>query len=272
MNQTAIRLPALALLLSLTPHTLAAPTVVNPSFEVDRYTVWPGAVGQNGGKLTGWKHTGTVGLNPVWEDPTKPAESRAPFADNGRPPHGRQVAFIHNIGALSQMIDGFEAGKKYRLTYFENARHNNAPDRNPKLRVTFGGEVLVSEHALKPVEAIDSHTLPFCFVESAVFTAPKAGAFELRFETTFGDRVAIVLDQVTIAEVGLPPPNTASLADPFSRCSSTWESGVPCLQHAPSCRQVRDPTRWPSRYRGIRRGDGDDCLLPQFTVAVGRRL
>jgi len=47
VNQTAIRLPALALLLSLTPHTLAAPTVVNPSFEVDRYTVWPGAVGQN---------------------------------------------------------------------------------------------------------------------------------------------------------------------------------------------------------------------------------
>jgi hypothetical protein len=198
----ATRLPALALFLSLASRALAIPTVANPSFETDRYTTWAGYAGQNGGKLTGWTYTGTVGVNPVWEDPKTPAGPRHPFDDNARTPNGRQVAFIHNVGTLSQTIDGFEAGKKYRVTYYENARHNNAPDRNPKLKVTLGGEVIVSEHALKPVEPIDSFTLPYNLVESAVFTAPKNGAFELKFETTFGDRVAVVLDQVAVVEVG----------------------------------------------------------------------
>lgn len=183
----------------------AGPAVVNPSFEVDAFTVWPGTAGQNGRKITGWQFTGVAGINPVWEDAANRAKPRHAFDDNAKAPHGRQVAFIHNVGTLSQTLDGFEAGKRYRVTYFENARHNNAPERNPSLKVTLGGEVVVSEHTLQPVEPIDRHTLPYNFVESAVFTAPQSGAFELKFETSFGDRVAVVIDQVQIVEVADQP-------------------------------------------------------------------
>lgn len=175
----------------------AGPQVLNPSFEADRYGKGPGHAGGNGGKITGWKWKGSAGINPTWRRGTRPGHA---FSDNARIPHGRQVAFIQNVGALSQRIAGFEKGKRYRVTYFENARHNNAPTRNPRLKVTLGGEVIVSEHAVEPVESINVRTLPYSFVESAVFTAPKSGSFELVFTTTFGDRVAVLLDRVTIIE------------------------------------------------------------------------
>ena len=151
----------------------------------------------SGCHITGWKWKGSAGINPTWRRGTGPGHA---FSDNARIPHGRQVAFIQNVGALSQRIDGFEKGKRYRVTYFENARHNNAPTRNPRLKVTLGGEVIVSEHAVEPVENISVRTLPYNFVESAVFTAPKSGSFELVFTTTFGDRVAVLIDQVQIVE------------------------------------------------------------------------
>lgn len=180
------------------------PVVSNPGFETDRYSIWPGYASGNGGKITGWTFTGQVGLNPV-RTKDKDHARREAFSDNGVIPHGRQVAFIQNVGTLAQTVAGFEAGKRYRVTYYENARHNRAPERNPRLEVLLGRQVIVSEHKVKPVEGIGMHTLPFDYVESAPFTAPRTGSFELKFVTTFGDRVAVLLDQVRIEE--LPPRN-----------------------------------------------------------------
>jgi len=173
--------------------------VENPGFETGTFKVYPGYARQNGDAIPGWKYEGSVGINPVFAPKPKHA-----FSDNGHIPEGRQVAFLQNCGTLSQEIAGFEQGKRYRVCFRENARHNNAPDRNPRLRVTLGGEVVVSEHAVLPVTRIDDHTVPYARVESAVFTAPRDGAFELVFETTFPDRVAVLLDQITIEE--LPEP------------------------------------------------------------------
>ena len=144
----------------------------------------------------GWSFKGSVGINPSWEG-KKPIHA---FSDNGRVPHGRQVLFMQNVATVSQRVEGFERGKRYRVVYFENARENNAPKRNPRLVVTLGREVVVSEHAVLPVEGIHSRALPYCRVESAVFTAPGDGAFELTFRTTFGDRVAVLIDHVRIVE------------------------------------------------------------------------
>jgi len=185
----------------LAAAALAGPKVANPSFEADRFTRWPGGAGQNGRRITGWQFTGNAGVNPVWEGEGKAARPRHAFSDNGRIPHGRQVAFIQNIGSLSQKVAGFEKGRRYYVTYCENARHNNAPGRNPRLKVTLGGQLIVSEHAVTPAERIDTRTLPYALVESAVFTAPESGAFDLVFETTFGDRVAVLIDHVRIVEV-----------------------------------------------------------------------
>lgn len=177
----------------------AGPKVANPSFEADRYARWPGSAGLNGRKIAGWRFTGNAGVNPVWEgDPARP---RHAFSDNARVPQGRQVAFIQNVGSLSQTIAGFEKGTRYRVVYCENGRHNNAPTRNPRLKVTLGGQVVVSEHAVPPAERIDSRTLPYAWVESAVFIPPRTGAFDLVLETTFGDRVAVLIDHVRIVEL-----------------------------------------------------------------------
>lgn len=175
------------------------PKVANPSFEADRYAQWPGYARHHKDTISGWAFTGGAGINPVWEGQGK--RPRHAFSDNGRIPHGRQVAFLQNVGSLSQSIGGFEKGKRYRVLYWENARHNNAPDRNPRLKVTLGGVVVVSEHAVTPAEPIDRRTLPYARVESAVFTAPRSGAFALTFETTCGDRVAVLLDGVGVVEV-----------------------------------------------------------------------
>jgi len=195
------RLPVGTFVALLAACALAGPKVANPSFEADRFSRWPGGAGQNGRRITGWQFTGNAGVNPVWEGEGKAARPRHAFSDNGRIPHGRQVAFIQNVGSLKQTIAGFEKGRRYRVTYRENARHNNAPSRNPRLKVLLGGQLIVSEHAVTPAERIDTRTLPYAYVESAVFTAPADGAFDLVFATTFGDRVAVLIDQVRIVEV-----------------------------------------------------------------------
>ena len=187
--------------LLLATAAAAEPNVANPSFEADRFATWPGCARHNGGKITGWTFRGSVGINPTQPDPAKPKAPRHAFTDNGLIPHGRQVAFLQNACTLSQAIGGFEKGKRYRVTYRENARHNNAPKRNPRLKATLGGETIVSEHAVEPVEPVNSRTLPYHLVESAVFTAPRTGAFTLVFTTTFADRVAALIDHVRIVEL-----------------------------------------------------------------------
>jgi len=191
--------------LVLSGAAMAAPTVQNPSFEADKYGKFPGYSRQNGGAISGWKYIGSVGINPFWNGPAKQTGPGHAFTDNARIPHGRQAVFLHNECELRQTIPGFEAGRKYRVTYYENARHNRAPDRNPRLTVTLGGETIVSPHSIKPVENVNSRTLPYDFVESAVFTAPSTGAFDLVFTTTSGDRVAALIDHVAIAEADHSP-------------------------------------------------------------------
>jgi hypothetical protein len=186
------------LLAVCTAALAAGPTVSNPSFEADRYGNWPGYARGNGGTIAGWQWKGSAGINPIWREGGRPDHA---FSDNGRVPNGRQVAFLQNVAELRQSVAGFEKGTRYRVTYWENARHNNAPTRNPRLKVTLGGETVVSEHRIGPVEAIGHRTLPYHYVESAVFTARRDGAFTLVFHTTFGDRVAVLLDRMRIVEV-----------------------------------------------------------------------
>ncbi|NOZ22833.1 MAG: hypothetical protein GXP25_17280 [Planctomycetes bacterium] len=47
----------------------------------------------------------------------------------------------------------------------------------------------------------DQRTLPFDFAESAIFTAPRDGAYELTFTTTLTNRVTILIDNVRIKEI-----------------------------------------------------------------------
>lgn len=158
----------------------------------------------NEGDLTGWRHNGPgEGLNPYWRDPVRQTGPSSPFHDNAIVPDGLQILLIQNTG--------FEKGKSYRVTYSENSRRQNAPTRNPSLVVTLGGETIVSEHVIESVETPSSFTLPFNFVESALFVAPRDGNFELKFEATVSNAVTVFIDDVRLEEI-VPTHATASWA------------------------------------------------------------
>jgi hypothetical protein len=103
------------------------PTLPNPSFETDTFTVSPGYISGNTA-ITGW--TGTpperVGLNPA---------GGSPFADNGSIPAGNNVAFIQSNppdpgtpSTLSTTISGLTVGTTYKVTFRANARSANTPN------------------------------------------------------------------------------------------------------------------------------------------------
>jgi hypothetical protein len=177
--------------------------VQNGSFEADRYSVPPGLAVGNGKHITGWQYTGNAGINPVWKDPQAQKGPDAPFYDNGAIPDGRQVALIQGPGRLVQKVEGFEAGKQYIVTLRENARVQHQGTQWPRVQVTLGGEVVVSAHEVRPVAEQNTFDVPFYRVESAPFTAPRDGAFELVIETVQESRTTtLLLDAVAIREVG----------------------------------------------------------------------
>lgn len=176
----------------------AEPRIENGSFEADVFKNYPGVVRMNGGKIRGWQFTGQVGINPVWAGAPERTGPQRPFVDNGATPHGRQVALMQNLCTLSQPITGLEPGKRYVVTYYENARHMRRIQGAPRLVVMFGDETVVSEHDVRCVDAPNQFTLPYDFVESAPFVAAKNGAVDLVFKTTVDGGVTVLIDQVTI--------------------------------------------------------------------------
>jgi len=123
-----------------------APVLINPSFEADHFTNFPGLVSGNRA-LTGWFAAGSVGLNPV-------ADGRSPYADNGLIPQGTQVAFIQAGGLLRQTSGGFIVGGVYQLQYAENAC---AQCLTPAITVTVGADTVVPSHLVFPVGQSNSY-------------------------------------------------------------------------------------------------------------------
>ena len=183
----------------------AAPQVQNGGFEADSYTVSPGYARQNGDQITGWTFAGGAGVNPVWPDGARKAGPEAPFLDNGRVPQGRQVAFIQGPGALRQQLAGLRPDRRYRVLYRENARVQRRGSEWPRLRLLLGDQVLVSAHEVTPVAAAEQMDVPFYRVESAWFTPPAAGTFELRFETVQKTgTTTVLLDDIRLEEALVP--------------------------------------------------------------------
>ena len=134
-------------------------TLVNPSFEADTFTVWPGYAGAGNGAITGW--SGGGGINPV--------SGMNPFADNGQVPDGNQVAFMQGDGSLSQTIGGFTVSAPYYLRYRENAR-NCCGGALPVMKATMDSLVIVDAHTITVVGAAN----PYHMVTSPKFFAANS--------------------------------------------------------------------------------------------------
>jgi hypothetical protein len=176
----------------------------NASFETDSFLSWPGYSGDNPGNpstpagfnipITDWvqDNQDRSGINPI-------SNGESPFADNGRIPHGRQVAFLQSTDGpvtLSRLVSGMTAGSQYYLHYYENARSATA---TPALAVQLGDVVTIPEHPVPSGQYVG--------VYSDVFTAPS-DALQLTFTKSSpngGDTTALV-DCVAIVPV---PAGTA---------------------------------------------------------------
>ena len=112
-------LPAVICLLTLTAPALRAQSILNPSFEANTFTFFPGYANGNG-PITGWTISGGfgVGLNPA---------GGSPFANNGATPQGNNVAFLQNAGnntltTLSTTITGLSRNLVYVVRFRVNQR------------------------------------------------------------------------------------------------------------------------------------------------------
>jgi Immunoglobulin domain/Immunoglobulin I-set domain len=172
---------------------IPSPTIANPSFEADDFTIFPGYVDDNG-LITSWSSLGNHGINP--------GPFGAPFADNGEIPEGTKVAFMQGDGPLSQVLDGFVVGRTYQIQYSENARTGATL---PHLSVTMDGEVIVADHAV----SIVGGTNPYHQIVSDPFVA-SATSMELAFVKSNpegGDTTALI-DNVSFLASGTPPSIT----------------------------------------------------------------
>jgi len=160
----------------------AAPTIPNPSFEADTFTVFPGYISGNS-PITGW----TAG------DPTRAGINPgggSPFANNGVIPNGSQVAFIQNsaTASLSTTISDLTVGVTYKVNFRVNARGGQTPN----LKVDIDG-VNVINTAVTSVNAANPYKY-FAFD----FTATAASQTMTLRNDAGGDNTVLV-DDFTIA-------------------------------------------------------------------------
>jgi hypothetical protein len=136
---------------------MQAAIVVNPSFESNYNDQFP-----HYGAIDNW--TGGSGVN----------ESGGPFHNGGTPiPDTKRVAFMQNSGNMSQDITGLQAGKRYLVQFFYDARaccggsidlatkiNDNVLDTIPNIKPSTGGDPYRLHTVFFTAEA-DTATLTF---------------------------------------------------------------------------------------------------------------
>ena len=168
-------------------------SMINPSFEVDLFTSYPGYIGGTAPNfpITGWTASlpDQTGLNPA---------NGSPFANSGVIPDGTQVAFIQaDGGTLSQDISGMVVGRTYYLKYYENARTGY---KSPNLSVTLGSTTVVPSHTVTPGAYVRYVSGPFLATTStATLTFIKTAG------PVAGDST-VLLDSVAVLELAPTPP------------------------------------------------------------------
>jgi hypothetical protein len=190
----------------------AAPVVVNGNFEADANDTY--------GALTGWTQvpspSGYTGFDYLSGNIVFGGVGG--FWDNGNVPGqgitGR-VAFIETfVGgggsvatlALKQTVSGFEIGKLYELSYYENSRGLTAI---PTAETFVGGVSVVAAHQVLPVDAQGASDNPF-HLHSVQFVA-TAESLDIEFRSTqLNDNdTSLLLDNVSISVV--PEPTSLAL-------------------------------------------------------------
>lgn len=164
---------------SPTLHTGSSPIVQNPSFEANTN----GSVGY--GSVAQWNALGGTGINPA-------TDGNAPFADNGKIPDGKRIAFIQGPGSISQTISGMVAGQDYWLELHYNAR--GCCNALPSISVSLSGQVLIAPTPVEPIGGIGE---PYYTAMVPFRATATSGSLLIRNVATVGDH-SLLIDSVTI--------------------------------------------------------------------------
>lgn len=150
---------AMAIALASAP-AVAAPIVLNPNFVTDDTALnnqW------NGGArffVQNWSAT-----NYASNSNTDPSQY-----DNGNAGGPSTVGFLSGSGtSLSQVVQGFIAGRTYRISVGANARAQ--PQTNPTFTIRADNQQVLAPTTLTPVGAINTFARAFTPIQSDTFVA-----------------------------------------------------------------------------------------------------
>gem|GEM_PF-4055973 len=200
------RFCCLLALFALSQEILAAQSIIltNPSFEEQTYFAdepvledfthfidIPGYINPdsnpgtsfNPSSITGWDYTG-AGLYGINNDLTA-----YPFADNGKLPDNKSVAFMQAPGALTQNVSGLDTSKQYWLQFYVNSRSSATAEIGsagiPNGRVLFNGDEFAPAVPIPAIEATGVRDSEWNFINFPFTPAVVSG--DLTFEFTSVD-------------------------------------------------------------------------------------
>jgi len=222
---------------------VAAPTIPNPSFEADTFTVFPGYISGNS-PITGW----TAG------DPTRAGINPgggSPFANNGVIPNGSQVAFIQNsaTASLSTVISDLTVGDTYKVNFRVNARGGNTPN----LKVDIDGANVINT-AVTSVGGVNPYKY-FAFDFTATATSQT-----MALRNDAGGDNTVLLDDFTIA-----PRNSGWSYAAWNDDASSGVDGTKTYTHAYSFGSATPTTINGINFTGI--GGGNPSVAGSFSTA-----
>ncbi len=157
----------------------ASPVVLNSSFEQGAAPEWPGY-----GPIDGWSYPGgSSGRN----------DTSGPFNNGASVPDGGWVAFTQTQNYIWQDVSGFEAGRAYRVNYYENERGQMGTGEVARPYVTLGGTTVVPEHDIARQDLYYRHVIshnPYVAIgtNANLVLGNNQGAYD---NTALWDKVAV---------------------------------------------------------------------------------
>lgn len=187
---------ALAVVLASAP-AVADPIVLNPNFALDD-TASNNSF--NGGKpfyIQNWSPTGYASNSN-----TDPAQF-----DNGKAGGQAVVGFLSGVSSLSQVVQGFIAGRTYRVSVGADARAQ--PTMKPTLQVSADGVQVYGPTLLASVDPVGTFSTAFTAIQSDTFVAANTFV-TIKFANvaTSDANASTLLSAVSLSQV----PEPVSLA------------------------------------------------------------
>ncbi|MCH9650478.1 MAG: hypothetical protein K0U98_19750 [Deltaproteobacteria bacterium] len=129
------------------------------------------------------------------------------FFNNGSADDGNHVCLLDQFSSISQMVPGFQQGKKYRVRVWANGRTSPSPLGQsqypiPVLRIELGGQVIETGASAPAVDPPGIYLSSFHeIVSTGVFTALASEPHELVLSQVASGNPTLLIDNIVIEEV-----------------------------------------------------------------------